>query len=165
MVLKDLLKEPPESLLFEGLHTRIYISYLPQLNFSLQLYVDTWQVPARPLFYSFLHQYTSNGFQIHLIKYDSPLSTEAADIESLGCKPHYLKISHDNLLFDIENQWNDCLNQTAAGKKTLLALDSLSPLLLRWSTNELAVAFRKLKRTSKCLTFLDRLKQLLSIKP
>ncbi|KZS09505.1 Uncharacterized protein APZ42_026331 [Daphnia magna] len=126
MILKDLLKQPPVSILIQ----------------------DSFSVKGRPLFLSLIHNYSKNGYSVRYFKYDSPLSSEKSEMEQLkfSWQTSIFNENQDSSRTAIESCWSSDLANN--GKHLVVAIDSLSPLLLNWTVGELASALRNLQKTT-----------------
>ncbi|KAI9550294.1 hypothetical protein GHT06_000613 [Daphnia sinensis] len=124
MILKDLLKQPLVSILIE----------------------DSYSVRGRPLFLSLIHNYSENGYSVRYFKYDSPLSSEKCEMEQVKftCQTCILKEDQDNSRMSIESSW--CSDLANNGDHLVIAIDSLSPLLMNWTVGALASALRNLQK-------------------
>ncbi|XP_057373669.1 elongator complex protein 5-like [Daphnia carinata] len=123
MILKDLLKQPPASILIQ----------------------DSYSVKGRPLFLSLIHNYSENGYTIRYFKYDSPLSSEKSEMEQFKF-PWQTRILNKNQDNSIESCWSSDLADI--GERLVVAIDSLSPVLMNWTVGELASGLRNLQKTT-----------------
>lgn len=107
---------------------------------------DSWLLKGRPLFLSLIRHYSENGFTIRYLKYDSPLSNEKDDMEQFSYSREIQIISGTKTLSSLASGWSS----ESKGEKdhVVVAIDSLSPLLLNWSVGEIASALRNLLETS-----------------
>ena len=146
MILKELLKQPPSSTLIEG-SLLLCLQYNYLINFfDLS---DSWLQKGRPLFLSLIRHYSENGFSIRYFKYDSPLSNEKDEMEQFNYSQQMQIIDDKQIksFSSLENCWSS--NSNSDKDKVLVAIDSLSPLLLNWTVGDIATALRNMQEASK----------------
>jgi elongator complex protein 5 len=97
------------------------------------------------LFLSLIRHYSENGYFIRYFKYDSPLSSEASEMEQLKLSWKTCIIDGNEDMVSVENSW---ISEIKNGN-VLIAIDSLSPLLLNWTVGEVASALKNLQKTSE----------------
>lgn len=97
------------------------------------------------MFLSLIRHYSENGYSIRYFKYDSPLSSETTEMEQLKLSWKTSIVDGNQDLMSVENSWTS----EARNDQVLIALDSLSPLLLNWTVGAIASALRNLQKTSE----------------
>lgn len=121
MVLKNILKESPKSILIE----------------------DSCNSRGRPLFNSLLNHFSNKGFKVHHIQYDFPLE----ELHTDWAKHDFFS---DPLGFDANrvavekslSYWTDqCQDRSI---QYVIAIDTLSPLLLRLPTTSIFSTLRQI---------------------
>lgn len=124
MVLKNILKENPKSILIE----------------------DSCDQKGRPLFTSFLNCFSAKGFKVHLMNYDFLLSPPQ-QIDK------FQNFSDDPLGYDSDSVASEkslplwieqCTDQNV---QYLIAIDSLSPLLLKLPVADIFSVIRRVNQT------------------
>lgn len=105
---------------------------------------DSWEVKGRPLFLSLLKHYAESGLKIKYIKFDCPLSNEKGE----GNYP----IQSERFDWKRDVTANDLLKtlsfDAVEEHTTILALDSLSPLLLHCSIKDIIAAVKEIASRS-----------------
>ncbi|EFX68336.1 hypothetical protein DAPPUDRAFT_301477 [Daphnia pulex] len=122
MILKDILTQPPVSILIQ----------------------DSCSLKGRPLFLSLIRHYSENGYSIRYFKYDSPLSSETTEMEQLKISWKKSIVDGNQDVMSVENSWTS----EARNDQVLVAIDSLSPLLLNWTVGAIVSALRNLQKTT-----------------
>lgn len=120
------------------------------LNSWLVIIIDTWLHNGRPLFLSLIRHYTENGFFIRYFKYDSFLSSEKSSMEhfNLSLQEFIVDGSRNESMTCLEKDWT-CESHRDS---VIIAIDSLTPLLLNWGISHVANALRNALKTSKTST-------------
>jgi len=128
MVLNDILKEVPASIVIE----------------------DTWLRPGRPLMLALLRRYASDGHRIKYLRYDPFLHFEQDQWPAIGFQPQHLTFPYPAppTVDDVVRDWAaDGVDSAAA---VVVAIDSLSALLSTGAvSNVLCAALTKLTRSKQ----------------
>ena len=101
---------------------------------------------GRQLFLGLVQQYSKAGFRVCYFKYDCPLSTDHKEMEKLNISPIKVQPSDDDAAVWV--QQTKALNN---GESMIVAVDSLSPLLLTSSIATVLSAIKKITQTGRML--------------
>lgn len=112
------------------------------------MFTDSWEVKGRPLFLSLIKHYKENGFNIKYLKYDCPLSNEKEEMKDFPVQIEMFDWKKDAGTFDL---LSSCANTTNGN--LIVAVDSLSPLLLHSSTKEIITILKEMVNKSKQCKF------------
>ena len=146
MVLKNILEESPKSILIEGKLNQL--EWFPFQHYKLILlfiflFLDSCNSRGRPLFNSLLNHFSNKGFKVHHIQYDFPLE----ELHTDWAKHDFFS---DPLGFDANrvavekslSYWTDqCQDRSI---QYVIAIDTLSPLLLRLPTTSIFSTLRQI---------------------
>lgn len=143
MVLKEILKQPPSSVLIEGILVKIQFK---QSTDKFILHPDSWEIKGRPLFLSLVKHYSENGFKIHYLKYDSSLSSEKEEMKELDIQIERPNWNNDNLASDLLNAWRLAFSKAV---NLIVAIDSLSPLLIHCPIKEIITVVKEMAQKSE----------------
>ena len=118
----------------------------PYNTLLVRIFTDTWSHKGRPLLLSLLHHYSANGYAIRYFKYDSLLHGEELGVHNFSTYKKLPVITNSKVTTeDILQEWK---NGVKDGDKVIVAVDSLSPLIVNHKIGALCKAITRLCQLS-----------------
>ena len=112
---------------------------------------DSWQHKGRPLFLALLNHYSRNGNAIIYYKYDSLLYRETEDLKQLNIDliVDCIAAGEDSISADdIAQKWT---RNVDGNSPAVVAIDSISPLLLSTPAGTVCSAMKKVAKSRKLI--------------
>jgi len=104
-------------------------------------------VKGRRLFLGLVQHYSRAGFRICYFKYDCPVSTDQLEMNQININPFQMNSNDDTTVW-----LQHAKGQTSSkgqGETMIVAVDSLTPLLLKSSTAIILAAIKNFAQTGR----------------